>query len=38
MLLSHLVAVDASSLKLTYPLDLQLAEWIVQSGKMDRKQ
>jgi 2-C-methyl-D-erythritol 4-phosphate cytidylyltransferase len=25
------VAADASNLKVTYPLDLQLAEWILQN-------
>jgi len=30
-LLPRLVAADASNLKVTYPQDLQLAEWIVQS-------
>jgi 2-C-methyl-D-erythritol 4-phosphate cytidylyltransferase len=29
-LLPRLVAADASNLKVTYPLDLQLAEWILQ--------
>ena len=33
-LLPRLVAADASNLKVTYPLDLQLAEWILQSRKM----
>ena len=37
-LLPHLVAADASNLKVTYPLDLQLAEWILQSRKAERKQ
>jgi len=27
----HLVAADVSNLKVTYPLDLQLAEWILQN-------
>ena len=30
-LLPRLVAADASNLKVTYPLDLQLAEWILQN-------
>jgi 2-C-methyl-D-erythritol 4-phosphate cytidylyltransferase len=29
----RLVAADASNLKVTYPFDLQLAEWILQSRK-----
>jgi 2-C-methyl-D-erythritol 4-phosphate cytidylyltransferase len=37
-LLPHLVPADASNLKVTYPLDLQLAEWILQSRKAERKQ
>jgi 2-C-methyl-D-erythritol 4-phosphate cytidylyltransferase len=28
-----LVAADATNLKVTYPLDLQLAEWILQQRK-----
>ena len=27
----RLVAADVSNLKVTYPLDLQLAEWILQN-------
>jgi 2-C-methyl-D-erythritol 4-phosphate cytidylyltransferase len=34
----RLVAADASNLKVTYPFDLQLAEWILQSRKMARMQ
>ena len=37
-LLPRLVAADASNLKVTWPLDLQLAEWILQNRKADRKQ
>jgi 2-C-methyl-D-erythritol 4-phosphate cytidylyltransferase len=31
----RLVAADASNLKVTYPLDLQLAEWIVQNREQN---
>jgi 2-C-methyl-D-erythritol 4-phosphate cytidylyltransferase len=34
----RLVAADASNLKVTFPFDLQLAEWIVQSRVMGKSQ
>ena len=37
-LLPRLVAADASNLKVTYPLDLQLAEWILRSREKGKKQ
>ena len=37
-LLPRLVAADASNLKVTYPLDLQLAEWILRSREMGKRQ
>lgn len=36
-LLPRLVAADASNLKVTYPLDLQLAEWILQNREKGKK-
>jgi 2-C-methyl-D-erythritol 4-phosphate cytidylyltransferase len=37
-LLPRLVAADASNLKVTYPLDLQLAEWILQNREKAKRQ
>ena len=36
--LPRLVAADASNLKVTYPLDLQLAEWILQNREKEKGQ
>jgi 2-C-methyl-D-erythritol 4-phosphate cytidylyltransferase len=32
----RLVAADATNLKVTYPLDLHLAEWILANRKIDQ--